>query len=126
MTSRNRKPQSLPWAKDYNVNEWAAPGGTRHPWRLMVDPSQPLTPPRVEAVTMGGDSPRRGPRDPKAWAVWYTAEETYPWRTASGWDRQVSLGPSRAERHAAILKAELPPVKYFTEIGKQLRAARRG
>ena len=79
-----------------------------------------IAPPKFEAVTMGFDSPRRGPADPAEWAAWYKANPA-PY-LAPGFYGPVSMSP--AEQHAEALKA-LPPLKWFVEMGKSLRAQRK-
>jgi hypothetical protein len=93
-----------------------------------------VRPATIESVTMGGETPRRGPRDTKAWAVWYKRGDVYKetvevsvgsWTSnKSKVTREFTLGPSPLEQHMEALKA-LPPLKYFIELGKQLRAARK-
>ena len=84
------------------------------------------------AVTLGGGSPRRGPKDTKAWAEWYKHGHVYrewvnprPGIDRAGWFREFTLGPAPADMHREMM-LEARPDKYWVEIGKQLRAARRG
>lgn len=88
---------------------------------LIPPPPAAIAAPRYESVTMGLGTPRAGPEDTREWASWYV--------NAPGAHlppgHHGPLQQSRKEQHEEALKA-LPPLKYFQEIGKALRAQRKG